>query len=150
MSANCTTCWFASGGDAEHCGKCRCCPPSAALAPFGWITVLRESGRARITQADETALISPQMIGLMFAGRAPYLRLDDDELVIRDGFGKVVVYRIGEYVHDGHAAGFALRRQDRTRYESHEWSPGATDDECVACGVTWQDCEGDCPGVASP
>jgi hypothetical protein len=21
----CTTCWFASGGDAVHCGKCACC-----------------------------------------------------------------------------------------------------------------------------
>ena len=26
MSANCARCWFASGGDADHCGKCTCCP----------------------------------------------------------------------------------------------------------------------------
>lgn len=34
-------------------------------------------------------------------------------------------------------------RQDRTRYQSHAWDG---EDECVACGVTWQDCEGDCAG----
>lgn len=32
---------------------------------------------------------------------------------------------------------------DRTRYESHAWG-GDDEDECVACGVTWQDCEGAC------
>lgn len=30
-----------------------------------------------------------------------------------------------------------------TCYESHAWD-GA--DECVACGVVWEDCESDCPG----
>jgi len=34
--------------------------------------------------------------------------------------------------------------EERTRYESHAWDG---DDECVTCGVTWEDCEDDCPGV---
>ena len=34
---------------------------------------------------------------------------------------------------------------DRTRYESHQWNPTEDDFECVACGTTWQDCEGECP-----
>lgn len=33
---------------------------------------------------------------------------------------------------------------ERTRYETHQWNPGEDDDECVACGVTWQDCEDEC------
>lgn len=30
---------------------------------------------------------------------------------------------------------------DRTRYESHTWD----DEECIACGVTWTDCDDVCP-----
>ena len=33
-----------------------------------------------------------------------------------------------------------------TRYESHAWDGK---DECVACGVTWEDCDDDCPGPGS-
>jgi hypothetical protein len=29
-----------------------------------------------------------------------------------------------------------------TRYESHAWDGN---DECAACGVTWEDCEDECP-----
>lgn len=143
----CTTCWCASGGDAAHCGKCGCCPPSAALAPFGAVTVRREGDRVRITRADQTALISPLLIGWIFAGKAPHLRLDGDDLAIVDSFGKVVAYRIGEYVTENHAAGFALRREERTHYESHLWNPAEDADECAACGVAWQDCEDECSGV---
>lgn len=28
----CSTCWYASGGDDRHCGKCECCPESARIA----------------------------------------------------------------------------------------------------------------------
>jgi hypothetical protein len=38
----------------------------------------------------------------------------------------------------------AARKGGRTRYESHAWS-GGDSDECVACGVRWEDCEEDCP-----
>jgi hypothetical protein len=38
--------------------------------------------------------------------------------------------------------------EQRTRYESHQWNPGEDDDECIVCGVTWQDCDDDCPGLS--
>lgn len=33
---------------------------------------------------------------------------------------------------------------DESRYESHQWGGGDTGEECVACDVHWQDCEGPC------
>jgi hypothetical protein len=40
--------------------------------------------------------------------------------------------------------------EQRTRYESHQWNPTEDgDDECIVCGVTWQDCDDDCPGAAT-
>lgn len=39
---------------------------------------------------------------------------------------------------------------ERTRYESHTWNPTEPDDECIVCGVTWGECEDDCPGGSCP
>lgn len=40
MIATCSTCWFASADDADHCGECGCCPPPIRLRVFrtstGW------------------------------------------------------------------------------------------------------------------
>lgn len=33
--------------------------------------------------------------------------------------------------------------------DSHIWSRGEDDEECLACGVTWEDCDEDCPGVTA-
>jgi len=42
----------------------------------------------------------------------------------------------------------AHEEDERTRYESHVWSRLTDDDgeECMVCGVTWEDCDDDCPG----
>lgn len=85
----------------------------------------------------------------MFADKTPHMMLTGSELVIRDDFGKFITYRIGEYVMDGGGHGFALRREDRNRYESHQWNPDNDDPWCVVCYITWQDCDDDCPGVTS-
>jgi hypothetical protein len=39
-------------------------------------------------------------------------------------------------------------RHRQTVYESHIWSPqtDGDDDECMACGVTWTDCDDECSG----
>lgn len=103
MTATCPTCWFASGGDDRHCGRCRCCPESARIA-----------ARAR---------------------RRTY-RL----LKIRD----LTPAEMAEMERLIEAEQRAHEEDERTHYESHQWNPTEDDDECVACGVTWQDCEGEC------
>lgn len=35
-------------------------------------------------------------------------------------------------------------REERTRYESHQWDATEDDAECIVCGVTWKDCEAEC------
>lgn len=34
---------------------------------------------------------------------------------------------------------------ERTRYETHQWDPTEDDEECIACGVTWGECDEPCP-----
>ena len=85
---------------------------------FGLLMMQREVDvtgreRVRIVRADDTALISPTLIGEIFAGEAAYLKIHNGLLTISDDFDQAVTYRLGRYFYGGGNAGFELRRDDR-------------------------------------
>jgi hypothetical protein len=67
--------------------------------------------RARIIRADDTALISPVLVGQAFTGESSYLCIDSGRLTISDDFGQAVIYKLGRYIYGGGEAGFELQKE---------------------------------------